>query len=84
MQFALRFLAVAVIGAALGTALSLAFSAKLLGSFLGLIGISQINVDYTPAAVLVPIAVMSACFFFFAYLVSGRIKSVAIRELVVE
>lgn len=84
MQFALRFLAVAVIGAALGTALSLAFLAKLLGSFLGLIGISQINVDYTPAAVLIPIAVMSACFFFFAYLVSGRIKSVAIRELVVE
>ena len=84
IQFAFRFLVVAVIGAALGTVLSIAFSAKLLGSFLGLIGLSQVNVDFTPATVAVPIAVMSACFFFFAYLVSGRIKSVAIRELVVE
>lgn len=84
IQFAFRFLVVAVIGAALGTVLSLTFSAKLLGGFLGLIGLSQVSVDFTPVTVMVPIAVMSACFFFFAYLVSGKIKSVAIRELVVE
>lgn len=84
LQFAFRFLIVALIGAAFGTLLSAAFSARVLGSLLKSIGMSRVIVEFTPLSVLAPIAVVGVCFFVFAYLSSARIKSVAVRELVAE
>ncbi|MCM1105339.1 MAG: FtsX-like permease family protein [Blautia sp.] len=84
LQFALRFLVVALIGAALGTILSVLFSAPLLGAFLSMIGLSTVSTEYTAATILLPVAVMGICFFVFAWLSARRVKKVEVRELIVE
>lgn len=84
IQFAVRFLIVSVLGSAVGAVLSLLFSGKLLSGLLRSIGISQFIVDFTAFSFAAPIALICVCFFAFAYLVSQKIKSVAVRELVVE
>ncbi len=84
LQFALRFFVVSLIGSVLGMVLSLAFSAKLIGAALSLIGVSQISTDYTFFTLLVPVSLVGLCFFLFAFMVSGKIKKIEIRELVTE
>ena len=84
VQFAIRFLIVALIGVALGVLLSVLLSAKVLGLLLGLIGMVRINIDYTFMSMFVPAAVVGISFFVFAFWSSRRIKSVEVRELVVE
>lgn len=84
LQFALRFFAVSLIGSALGMLLSLAFSAKLLCAALSLIGVTQMSTDYTFFTFLIPVLLVGACFFLFAFAVSGKIRRIEIRELVTE
>ncbi len=84
IQFAIRFLIVALIGAALGMLLSVLLSAKVLGLLLGLIGMVRINIDYTFMSMFLPTAVIGVGFFVFAFWSSRRIKSVEVRELIVE
>lgn len=84
IQFALRFLIVALIGGALGTLFGAAFSAKVLGVLLKGIGLSHISVDFTVLSILLPIAVVGICFSVFAFMSSREIKKVAVRELVLE
>lgn len=84
LQFAFRFLIMAGIGSALGVVLSLLFSEKLLNGILRTMGITNFIANYTTATFLVPIALICICFFVFAYLVSGRIRRVEVRELVTE
>ncbi len=84
MQFAVRFLIVAVIGAVAGTVLSLMFSAEFLGKVLRVMGISHFEVSYTPLTVILPIAIACICFFAFAYIASRKIKKVEITELVIK
>ena len=83
-SFAVRFVIVALIGSVIGTFLSVLFSGKMLGLFLSLIGLSKVVVEFTALSVLVPIAVAVVSFFVFAYVVSRKIRRVAVRELVVE
>lgn len=84
LQFAFRFLIVAGIGSVLGVILSYLLSNRLLNSLLRLMGITNFVADFTNRAILIPIILICFCFFLFAYLVSGRIKRVAVRELVTE
>lgn len=84
LQFAIRFLVIALIGAAIGTFFSVAFSAELIGKLLSMVGISKISAEFTFTTMLVPITVVGGSCFVFAYLVSGKIKKVAVRELVIE
>ncbi len=84
MQFAVRFLMVAVLGSAIGSVLSVTLSGRLLSSLLYSIGIIQLEVSFTVFTFVAPIALICVCFFVFAYLVSRKIKKVSIRELVVE
>lgn len=84
LSFAIRFFIAALVGACLGTALSLWLSAKSIGALLSIIGVSRVFVEFTPAAVLIPAAAISASFFLFALLASRRINSVEIKELVTE
>lgn len=84
LQFAVRFLIIAAIGSAFGTVFSMLFSGKLINIMLKNIGISSFAVELTAGTFLVPIALICGCFFVFAYLVSRKIKSVSVRELVVE
>lgn len=84
VQFALRFLIVAVFGSAVGAVLSVLFSGKLLSIFLYNIGITHLEARFTPFTFIAPVTLICDCFFVFAYFVSGKIKTVAVRELVVE
>lgn len=84
IQFALRFLIVAVLGSAVGAVLSVLFSGKLLSIFLYNIGITNFESHFTPFTLIAPIMLICVCLFIFAYFVSRKIKTVAVRELVVE
>lgn len=83
-QFAVRFLIVSILGSAAGALLSVLFSGKLLSGLLCSIGITRFAVDFTAFSFAAPIVLICVCFFVFAYLVSRKIKSIAVRELVVE
>lgn len=82
--FAVRFFFIALLGSVLGVGLSVLFSGKMLGMALSLIGLSRVSTIFTTATVTVPMAAISISFAVFAYLASRKIKSVAVRELVVE
>lgn len=84
MQFAIRFLIVAVLGSAIGALLSVLFSGRLLSGLLRSVGITNFVVDFTLFTFIAPIVLICVCFFVFAYFVSRRTKNVAIRELVTE
>ncbi|MBQ7934508.1 MAG: FtsX-like permease family protein [Lachnospiraceae bacterium] len=84
LQFAVRFLVVALLGALLGTGLSVVFSSPLLGMLFSVIGLPKVVLEYTASSLLVPALVISISFFLFAYLASGKIRKVLIRELVTE
>ena len=83
MQFAIRFLIVSLIGSALGVALSLFFTEPVLKAVFRIIGV-WFNAKFSPIAFLVPVAIIAVSFFSFAYLASRKIKTVEIKELVIE
>lgn len=82
IQFAVRFLVAAVLGSAIGAAFSYAFSARILEMLLYGIGITSFKTEFRVMTFLVPITVVCAGFFIFAYLASRKIRQVEIRELV--
>ena len=84
LQFAVRFLIVSLIGSAVGTVLSFLFTQKVLTVVFRLMGISSFNAKFTFVSFAIPVAIIAASFFGFAYLASGKIKTVEIKELVVE
>ncbi|MCH5296553.1 MAG: ABC transporter permease [Ruminococcus sp.] len=84
LQFAVRFLIVALISSTIGSVLSLAFSAKVMSLLLRSIGISSLKIAFTANTFVVPISLICVCFFLFAYIVSRRIKKVDIKELITE
>lgn len=84
LQFAVRFFIVAILGSLLGIGLSIVFSSPLLGMLFSVIGLPKVVVEYTVTSLLVPALAISVSFFLFAYLASGKIRRVLIRELVTE
>jgi ABC-type antimicrobial peptide transport system permease subunit len=84
LQFAVRFLIVSIIGSAVGTVLSFFFTEKVLTMVFRLLGISSFNAQFTVMSFAVPVAIIAVSFFSFAYLASSRIKTVEIKELVIE
>lgn len=84
LQFAVRFLIVAVIGSGIGTVLSVLFTGKLLSGLLRLIGVSSFAVSYTATTFVAPVSIICVCFFLFAYIAARKIKRVEIKELIVE
>ena len=84
LQFAVRFLIVSLIGSALGTVLSFLFTEKVLTMVFRLLGISSFNAAFTFVSFAIPVAIIAVSFFSFAYLASSKIKTVEIKELVIE
>ena len=84
LQFAMRFLIVSIIGAALGTVLSFLFTEKLLSLLLRYFGIWKLNGEFTAFTILIPAMVICLGFFIFSYFASRKIKTVEIKELVIE
>ena len=83
-QFAVRFLIVALAGSVCGTVLCVLFSGRLLSKILWDIGITNFVVDYTAFTFIAPISLICGCFFLFAFLVTGKIRRIEVRELVTE
>lgn len=82
LQFAVRFLTAAVLGSCLGAAFSYAFSARILERLLYGVGITSFKTTFGVLTFFLPIAVVCAGFFVFAYLSSAKVKKVEVRELV--
>ena len=81
---AVRFLLLALIGAGIGSALSLWLSGRVLTMMLWNIGVSSFRVAFTPLTIAVPVALLCVCFFLFAYLMAGRVRRVDVKELITE
>lgn len=84
LGFAVRFMITAFIGAALGAVLGVFASKPVLTIAFRMIGISKIFCDFTTLTIVLPVIFMGIAFFVFAFLMSGRIRKVQIRELVTE
>ena len=84
LQFAVRFLIIALISAAFGAVLALWLSGRVISLLLHNIGITNFVTQFTPVTFAVPIVLVCLCFFAFAYGVSRRIKRVDIKELITE
>ncbi len=84
LQFAIRFLIVAILGGLIGVVMCLLFSQNLVGLLLRMLGVTHFISQYNAFIIGVPTIMICLCFFVFAYLSSGRIKQVSARELVTE
>ena len=84
MQFAIRFLIIAVFGIIIGTTLSLAFSERLLSYLLRSMGIVNFAIDYRFITVILPVAAVALSYFCFAYLTARKVKKVEVRNLITE
>ena len=84
LQFSFRFLIVSVIGAAFGIILCIFLCPSMMKILLRGVGITNFTTDYTLDVIILPVCMICFCFFLFAYLVSGKIKKVEVRELISE
>ncbi len=84
MLFAIRFTMVSVIGAVAGVVFGILFSGKMMGLILYMTGITYLPLNMGLIEVIAVIAVCFVTIFVSAYLTSSRIKTVEVRELIVE
>lgn len=84
LQFALRFMIVSLLGAAVGAVMSALFSEKVLGFLLRSAGLTNLTATFTPLTFIIPVVLICICFFLFAYAVSRKIKRIEIKELITE
>ena len=84
IQFAMRFLIIAIFGIIIGTTLSLTLSEKLLSYLLRSMGIVNFVIDYRFITVFLPVAAVAISYFCFAYMTAGKVKKVEVRNLIVE
>lgn len=84
LQFSLRFLFVSMIGAAVGVVFCVFLCPAMMEALLREVGITNFIMDYMFETVILPVIMICVCFFLFAYMVSGKIKKVEVRELVSE
>lgn len=84
LQFSFRFFIVSVMGALVGVVFCMLLCPTMMEALLRSIGITNFITDYTLDVIILPVCMICFCFFLFAYMVSGKIKKVAVRELVSE
>ncbi|MCI9136256.1 MAG: ABC transporter permease [Lachnospiraceae bacterium] len=82
-QFAVRFLMVSLTGACAGGAASYFISEKVLVMLLKSTGIVSVNMNMGLSSFFLPVLIICISFLVFSYLVSGKMKRIKIRELVV-
>ena len=83
-SFTLRFLGVSAAGALVGSALTMAAGGALVSSLFGLFGVGAFSLALPVWEALAISAVFALAFALSAFGMSGRIKDVSVRELVVE
>jgi ABC-type antimicrobial peptide transport system permease subunit len=82
LQFALRFALVAFIGSLFGIGLNICLNNTMMNALLYNVGITSFAADYNLASILLPILVLTVCFFVFAYFASRKIKKVSTKNLI--
>ena len=83
-SFALRFLGVSAVGALAGSALTMAAGGALISSLFSLFGVGGFSLALPVWEALAISAAFALVFALSAFGMSGRIKDVSVRELVVE
>jgi len=83
-SFALRFLLVSAVGAAIGTLVSAAISGKLIGSLFKRFGIGEFSAVPGILGILLPSVIVTALFFGFALLLSRKIGRANMTKLISE
>lgn len=84
LQFSFRFLTVSAMGSVLGVIFCIFLCPSMMKLLLRGLGITNFTTDYTLGIIILPVCMICFCFFLFAYLVSGKIKKVEVRELISE
>lgn len=84
LQFSFRFLTVSAIGSIWGVIFCIFLCPSMMKLLLRGLGITNFTTDYTLGVIILPVCMICFCFFLFAYLVSGKIKKVEVRELISE
>lgn len=84
MQFSLRFFTVALAGGIFGAVLNVLTNDTFMSIALKSMGITNFKTDYVFSDYAVPVLVLAVVFFFFSYVISGRIKKVDTKSLIVE
>lgn len=82
--FAVRFLITALIGEVFGAVFSASASERVLTRAFRMIGITKVYCDFDMPTVMLPALFIGIAFFLFSYLASGKIRRVAVKELVAE
>ena len=83
-QFSIRFLIIGILGCLVGTVIAIAATNPLLSLLMSIVGMTDFMHSLTVIEVLIPAAVICACFAGFSYMSSKRIKSVQTTELICE
>lgn len=83
-QFSIRFLIIGILGCLVGTGIAIAATNPLLSMLMSIVGMTDFMHSLTVIEVLIPAAVICACFAGFSYMSSKRIKSVQTTELICE
>ncbi|MBR5363928.1 MAG: FtsX-like permease family protein [Oscillospiraceae bacterium] len=84
LQFAFRFLLIAIPGAVIGS-VGAAFGAKpLLSVIMQVVGISRFRAETDLLVFLIPALAICAAFFVFAFCTSRRVRRVSVRALITE
>ena len=84
LQFALRFFVLSVTGSVLGGILSVILTRSMLEFMLRAVGLTDFTAEFEAGMLVVPAVVVSLGIFAAAYISSGRIKQVEVRELITE
>ncbi len=84
ISFALRFLLVSAVGAALGTLVSALTAESMVGRLFIMFGIGEFSVTHGLLGILFPAIVVTLLFFGFALLLSNRIERVNMIKLISE
>ncbi len=82
--FAIRFLTVAVTGSLLGILLAVLLTERFYVIIFRSLGITNFIGSLSISGIIVPAAIMCTAFFVFAYISSGKIRRVDIRQLITE
>lgn len=84
VQFALRFMIIAVIGSVIGAVASLFLTMPLLEALLRILGLTRLDTSINFTTFIIPASAIWISFFVFAYIAARKIKKIEIRELISE
>lgn len=83
-QFAVRFLIISLIGSVFGALAGAFFSGDVLNLIFSLFGINNVTQNNSPLTFITAAAFVCISTAVFAYLTSGKIKKIEVRELITE